>query len=40
MDERGCAFWLIVLGLLGVASIVLATLALFLLRLYFFPHGP
>ena len=40
MGGRGWVFWLVILGLGGVALIVLATLALFFLRLHFFPHGP
>ena len=40
MGDRGWVFWLMVLGLLGVALIVLANIALFFLRLHFFPHGP
>jgi len=39
LGNRGWVFWLVVLGILGVALIVLATLVLFLLRLHFFPHG-
>ena len=40
MGGRGLVVWLVILGLLGVALIVLATLGLFLLRLHFFAHGP
>jgi hypothetical protein len=40
LGDRGWVVWLVVLGLLGAALIVLATLALFFLRLHYFPHGP
>ena len=37
MGDRSWAFWLVICGLLSVALIVLATIALFLLRLHFSP---
>ena len=43
LGDRGWGFWLVVLGVLGfggVGLIVLATFALFFLRLHLFPNVP